>query len=51
VTRERRAIYLPLAHKPFATVSLGLWSAMTAVALAAAPAVLVELVKLGTRRG
>jgi Ca2+-transporting ATPase len=44
------AIYLPLAHGPFATVSLGLWPAITAIALAAAPAVLVELVKLMTRR-
>jgi P-type Ca2+ transporter type 2C len=45
------AIYLPLAHEPFATVSLGLWPAITAIALAAAPPVLVELVKLRTRRG
>jgi Ca2+-transporting ATPase len=44
------ATYLPLAHEPFATVSLGLWPAITAIALAAAPAVLVELVKLRTRR-
>jgi P-type Ca2+ transporter type 2C len=42
------AVYLPPAHEPFATVSLGLWPAMTALALAAVPALLVELVKLRT---
>jgi Ca2+-transporting ATPase len=39
------AVYLPQAHEPFATVSLGLWPALTAVGLAAIPAVVVELVK------
>lgn len=28
----------PLAHEPFATVSLGLWLAITAIAFAGAPA-------------
>jgi Ca2+-transporting ATPase len=45
------AVYLPVAHEPFATVSLGLWPALTAIALAVVPAALVEIVKLGTRRG
>jgi Ca2+-transporting ATPase len=44
------AIYVPLAHEPFATVSLGLWPAMTAIALAAVPALLVEIVELRNRR-
>ena len=40
------AIYLPPAHEPFATVSLGLWPALASLGLATAPAALVELVKL-----
>jgi hypothetical protein len=39
-------VYLPIAHEPFATVSPGLWPALTAVVLAASPALLVELGKL-----
>jgi Ca2+-transporting ATPase len=45
------AIYLPFAHEPFATVSLGPWPLLTAIALAAVPALLVEIVKRKTRRG
>jgi hypothetical protein len=45
------AVYLPLAHESFATVSLGLWPAETAIALAAVPALLVEIVKLTATRG
>jgi P-type Ca2+ transporter type 2C len=44
------AVYLPVAHEPFATVSLGPRQALTAIALAAVPALLVEIVKLGRRR-
>jgi Ca2+-transporting ATPase len=44
------AVYLPQAHEPFATVSLGLWPALTAVALAALPALLVEIAKLAAAR-
>ena len=43
------AIYLPPAHKPFETVALGAWPALTAVALAALPALLVEVVKIARR--
>jgi calcium-translocating P-type ATPase len=44
------AVYLPAAHEPFATVPLGLWPALTAVALAALPALLVEIAKSVVRR-
>jgi Ca2+-transporting ATPase len=44
------AVYLPQAHKPFVTVSLGVLPALTAVALAAVPALLVEFAKLAARR-
>jgi Ca2+-transporting ATPase len=44
-------VYLPLGHEPFATVSLGLWPALTAVTLAFVPATIVELVKAVTRIG
>jgi calcium-translocating P-type ATPase len=44
------AVYLPQAHEPFATVSLGVLPALTAVALAAVPALLVEVAKLAARR-
>ena len=43
------AVYLPLAHEPFATVTLPLLPALTAIALAAAPAAIVELVKLAAQ--
>ncbi|HET9114464.1 MAG TPA: cation-transporting P-type ATPase [Gaiellaceae bacterium] len=39
------AIYLPLAHEPFATVSLPLAPALTAVALATVPSLVVETTK------
>ena len=45
------AVYLPLGHAPFATVSLGLWPAVTAVALAFVPAAVVETAKALTRIG
>ena len=44
------AVYLPQAHEPFATVSLGFWPASTAVGLAALPALLVEIAKLAAAR-
>jgi Ca2+-transporting ATPase len=44
------AVYLPAAHEPFATVSLGLWPAAVAVGLAALPSLLVESGKLVVRR-
>jgi Ca2+-transporting ATPase len=44
------AVYLPVAHEPFATVGLPLLPALTAVVLAAAPAATIELVKLAGRR-
>ena len=39
-------VYLPVAHEPFATVSLGLWPSLTAVGLAVLPALLVDAGKL-----
>jgi Ca2+-transporting ATPase len=42
-------VYLPVAHEPFATVSLGPWPALTAVCLAALPALLVDAGKLARR--
>ena len=45
------AVYLPLSHEPFATVSLGLWPALTAVALALVPAAVVEAAKAAVRFG
>ncbi len=39
------AVYVPIAHEPFATVSLGPWPALVAVGLAVAPAAVVELGK------
>jgi len=38
-------VYLPVAHEPFQTVSLGLGPAAVVVGLALAPFVLVELAK------
>jgi Ca2+-transporting ATPase len=42
-------VYLPLAHEPFATVALPLAAALTAIALAAVPALVVEATKLAQR--
>ncbi len=39
------AVYLPQAHEPFATVSLGVGPAVTVIVLAVLPAVLLELAK------
>jgi len=44
------AVYLPQAHEPFATVSLGIWPALTAVVLAALPTLIVEITKLAAAR-
>jgi P-type Ca2+ transporter type 2C len=44
------AVYVPAAHEPFATVSLALVPALTAIALAVIPAVIVETGKQIARR-
>ncbi|HEY6960383.1 MAG TPA: cation-transporting P-type ATPase [Gaiellaceae bacterium] len=44
-------IYVPFGHEPFATVSLGWWQALTAVALSLVPAAVVETAKAVTRIG
>jgi P-type Ca2+ transporter type 2C len=44
------AVYLPAAHEPFATVSLPLVPALTAIAVAIGPAAIIELVKAAARR-
>jgi hypothetical protein len=44
------SIYLPPAHEPFATVSLGVWQAVLVAALALLPLVAVESLKALRRR-
>jgi P-type Ca2+ transporter type 2C len=41
------AIYLPASHAPFATVSLGAYELLAALALATVPVLVVETAKLG----
>jgi magnesium-transporting ATPase (P-type) len=44
------ALYVPVAHEPFATVALPLAPALTSIALAVVPSVAIEATKFAQRR-